>query len=96
MPEDQSIHDIPAGQRVLMLENMASSPAFALLTDKWNQTVLETLDARIFAVETDDQETRLLKRVRAELTGTHHPRKMLETLIRSATAAARKPKPSVK
>ena len=50
MPEDQSIHDIPAGQRVLMLENMASSPAFALLTDKWNQTVLETLDARIFAV----------------------------------------------
>lgn len=87
MLEDESIHRIPAATRRLMLENMVNSPAFALFTDRWNEVVLEALEKRIFDVATDDAETHVLKRVRQELTGTHHPRKIVETLIRTTQPA---------
>lgn len=92
MPEYE-LSDLTPGQRTLMLENMLGSPAFAIFTDRWNELVIGAVEKAIFAVETDDAETRVLKRVRQELTGTHHPRKIVETLIRTAASEARKPKP---
>jgi hypothetical protein len=86
------LYQIPAGERKLMLENMLHSPAFALFTDKWNEVVIEQVEKKIFDVNTSDEETRLMKRVRTELMGTHHPRAIVETILRSTKIDQPKPK----
>jgi len=91
MPEYE-LSDLTAGQRTLMLENMLHSPAFALFTDRWNALVFASVESAIFDPSTTDFDTRVLKQVRQALTGTHHPRKIVETLIRTATAESLKPK----
>lgn len=91
MPE-RSIYDIPAAERRLMLENMANSPAFALFMDRWNRDVLGTIEADIFDLKTDAERTRILKEVRAAISGTHDPRKIVDTLIRSTNSENQKPR----
>lgn len=91
MPE-RSIYDIPAAERRLMLENMVNSPAFALFLDRWNADVLGAIETEIFDLKTDAERTRVLKEVRAAINGTHHPKKVVDTLIRSTNSENQKPR----
>lgn len=77
-----SVHDIPAEQRKLMLQAMANSAAFALFCDAWDAK-LDLIQKRINDPATSDAETRELKLVRKQCVETNHPRKIAETLIRS-------------
>lgn len=87
----ESIHDIPAATRKGMLESMVNSPAFALFCDRWEQHIAEDLDKKIFDPETSPEKTHELKLVRKQLTETRHPRKIVETMIRSV--GNERPKP---
>jgi hypothetical protein len=79
------LYQIPAEQRKLMLENMVNGPAFALFCDAWDEH-LGQVQAKINDPSTPDQETRELKRVRIELVGNRHPRKVVEALIRATSS----------
>ncbi len=85
MPE-LDIHDIPAEQKTLMLENMLRGPAFALFLDRWNESVIGSIEKAIFDPATSDEKTRELKSMRLALGGVHHPRKIVETMLRSISA----------
>jgi len=85
MPETD-IHEISASDRKLMLENMRHSPAFALFMDRWNESVLGAIERDIFDLKTDADRTRILKEVRAAITGTHAPDKIVDTLIRTTNS----------
>jgi hypothetical protein len=65
-----------------MLENMLNGPAFLLFCEKWDENV-RTLQEKINDTKTSDEETRQLKHVREYLVNTKHPRKVLQTMIRS-------------
>jgi hypothetical protein len=83
MPEhEDSIYDIPAAQRKMLLEAMLNGPAFALFCDRIDTIREKELDAKIFAVGTTDEDTRVLKKARELVTGTKHPRKIVEAMIR--------------
>lgn len=96
MPEHETdLYQIPAAQRVILLQNMLSSPAFALFCDAWDEHLRTQVDAKIFDVKTDDATTRELKAARTHLTGTRHPRHVLGTLIRTTTSEKPKSQPSI-
>lgn len=80
------LSEIGPVERELMLSVMATSPAFALFCEHWEQSVIGKIDAEIFDTETSDAKTRELKLTRGQLTGTKHPRKVVETMIRAAHA----------
>jgi hypothetical protein len=86
------LYQIPAEQRKLMLENMVNGPAFALFCDAWDEHVRTQIDAKIFDPTTSDAMTRELRILRGQLTGTRHPRKVVETLIRVVGTETRQPK----
>lgn len=91
MPEID-IHEISASNRKLMLENMRNSPAFALFLDRWSEVVLGAIETEIFDLKTDPDRTRILKEVRAAITGTHAPDKIVDTLIRTTNSENQKPR----
>lgn len=87
----ESIHDITASDRHRLLESMVNGPAFALLCDKWDAD-LAAIEAKIFDTATTDDETHDLKRTREYLIKNHHPRKIVETMIRAAHSEKSQPK----
>lgn len=88
---DVDLHQIPAEQRKLLLENMLNGPAFLLFCEKWDDHVRDHVEKKIFDPATSDNDTRQLKAVRAELTGTRHPRAIVQAMIRAVKNE--KPKP---
>lgn len=89
---EKSVHDIPPLDRRLMLQNMLNSPAFVLFLDKWQADVLGAIENEIFDLKTDAARTHLLKEVRAAISDTHNPRKVVETLIRTSNSESQKPR----
>lgn len=83
------VNNIPAETRKLLLENMLNGPAFALFCERWEEK-LQAVQVRINDPATSDAETRELKLVRKQCVETNHPRKIVETMIR--TVGSEKPK----
>jgi hypothetical protein len=78
-----SIHSIPAGEREQLLTSLSNGPAFALFCDEWDGH-LAGIEQKIFDPATSEADTRELKTVRQQLIKTHHPRKIIEAMIRAA------------
>lgn len=78
---------IPPGTRITILMQMQASEAFALLCERWDEQV-SALEGRIFDPATDNETTRHLKGVRKELVEHHHPRALVETMIKIARTDA--------